>query len=121
MAKRGPKPGPVRVRGVIYKDVHECAAKLGVSTKTIYVALSQNRADSIGIGKGKHKNPVTPRKRPITLGGKTYPTLKAASEALKIPYWRLKKYSVRVRAQGKSLVADAWDGKTVSRVPATPG
>jgi len=69
--KGGPKPYPVRVRGVDFESVKACAAHFGISVHTIYAALNEGNADSIGLGKGRNKA--------ITIGGIDFPSMQDAS------------------------------------------
>lgn len=70
----------VVIRGVRYETVDEAAKKLKVSKAAVYSGLHRNRADRIGLGTGQ-KRPTNKggKPKPITIGGITFPTLRAAS------------------------------------------
>jgi hypothetical protein len=72
----------VKVRGVVYESVDECAAALGVCRGTVCAALSRGREDAIGTGRGRHSGDRTGRAKPITVGGVRYPSIAAASRGL---------------------------------------
>jgi hypothetical protein len=64
----------IKVRGVTYETVKECAAALNVSIHGVYGALERGALDSLGLGKTKP--------RQITLDGLTFRSISAASVAL---------------------------------------
>lgn len=45
----------VTVRGQTFDSVSECAEHFGVTTDTVYCAVSRRDPDSIGLGRGKAK------------------------------------------------------------------
>lgn len=71
---------PVVIRGVRYETVAEAAKKLKVSKAAIYSGLHRNRADRIGLGTGQKRFTNKGGKpKPITIGGMSFPNLRAAS------------------------------------------
>lgn len=75
---------PVTIRGTTYPSVRAAADALGVTPSTIYSALGRGREDTIGIGPGHRpvENRLGGNPKPITLGGVTYRSKRAASIAL---------------------------------------
>ena len=69
----------VEVRGVIYPSVKACAEALGVSTGSVYRALSSGKVKTLGIGKGNvstsHK--VLVKKKPLIVAGYPFPSIAA--------------------------------------------
>lgn len=82
--KRGPDPLPVKIRGQVFPTAKAAAAHFKVNISTVYHAIADGRADTIGLGRGNY--PKDRRKsasaREIKIGGKTYPSMAAASKAL---------------------------------------
>jgi len=75
----------IRVRGTVYKDAHEAAAALGVSLSRVYEAASRDALDNLGIGRGRHKNHIFPRSRPVRFGPLHFGSIRQAAETLRIP------------------------------------
>lgn len=74
----------VTVRGVTYPSQKAAAEALGVSRTTIGLARKHGTLDNVGRGPlQKGCEPV--RLYKIALGGVTYPSHKAAAEALGVP------------------------------------
>ena len=82
---------PVAIRGVTYPSQRLAAEALGVSTQTITQAVQRGTTDSVGLGpllkgcKGVYQ-------REVTLGGVTYPSHKAAAEALGVSQTHISSY-----------------------------
>jgi hypothetical protein len=75
----------ILVRGVIYASVDECAAALGVSRKTVYVAAHRGTLDGLGRGRGKRspgRSYGGRKKQKFVLGPHSWGSLSEASVAL---------------------------------------
>jgi hypothetical protein len=67
----------VTVRGKTYETVRECADHFGISTATVYCAVSRRDPDSIGLGRGRIKNNPGGGipKRPVTVAGRRFASI----------------------------------------------
>jgi hypothetical protein len=64
----------IKIRGVTYPSVRAAAEAQNVQPNAIYSALNRGNVDMIGMGRNV--------KKPITLGGISFPSLGVASVAL---------------------------------------
>lgn len=71
----GRKPSPICIRGVTFSSAKEAAETHGVHVSTIYASARKGTLDDLG-----RSNRVP--NRPTTIYGKTYPSRKAAADAL---------------------------------------
>lgn len=75
---------PVEVRGTVYPSAQSAASALNVSDKAVYQAIGRGTTHLLGLNANRsiphsaHKA----RSRPITLGGMSFPSQRAASRAL---------------------------------------
>lgn len=82
----------ISVRGEVFPSAHEVAERFGLKVNSVYWMVHRGKADSIGLGKGKHENHRSPKSRPVILGNRVYPSAKQAHQATGIPYKRLLRY-----------------------------
>ena len=75
-----PKPKPVMIRGVTYKNCKEAAQELLLSPKTIQKAIRRGTLDTVGLG--REARPWGPAAKPIRIQGVEYPSRKIAAEVL---------------------------------------
>lgn len=75
---------PVKIRGTLYPSVSDAAQAIGCSPMAIYTALSRGRLDTVGFGMGWRPREKCngAQGKQITLGGVTFPSMRAASLAL---------------------------------------
>lgn len=66
--RRGPKPYPVRIRGVEYPSARAAGEALGVSEATVRGMVCRGRADLIGIGAGNTPKLNDSKKKPFSIG-----------------------------------------------------
>lgn len=82
--KRGADPMPVKIRGQVFPSAAAAAAHFKVDETTVYHAIADGKADTIGLGRGNY--PKDRRRngsaREVAIGGKTYRCIADASEAL---------------------------------------
>lgn len=84
----------VEVRGQIFDTVKQCADHFGLSTDTIYCALSRGTPDNIGTGRKRPRAAgTTPfaRKDPFKIGRWSWLSMRQCSKELGIPYQRFKR------------------------------
>ena len=70
----------VKVRGVVYETVKECAEALNVSPKTVYSAIGHGNPDKIGTGHPRAYKPRSPRfdaSKPQRVAGVWFPSISA--------------------------------------------
>lgn len=91
----------VTVRGVTYGSAKEAAKALGVAKSTVYSALCRGNPDSLGLRRGTRppESRKSGRGKEITIGGITFPSISAASEALGFR----KKYLAVALVKGRSV------------------
>jgi hypothetical protein len=101
MAKFGPTPMPVMVRGQLFANAKECAAHFDVHVDSVYAAIRDGRADRIGLGKGAkpESNPNYGGGRPqsIRLLNTTFKSLADANNELG---WAPKRLERMIRGGG---------------------
>ncbi len=66
---------PVRIRGVTYRSITDAAKAQGVHERTVYFHLDAGTPDLIG-------KQMQTKRRPCTIEGVDYPSLRAAARAL---------------------------------------
>ena len=88
---------PVTIRGVTYPSQRLAAEALGVSTQTITNAVQRGRLGTVGLGP-LQKECEGVYQREVTLGGVTYPSHKAAAEALGVSQTHISSYLKVLRA-----------------------
>lgn len=105
MANKGPKPLPVRIRGVEYASAREAAKKFKVAVSTVYWMIGKGREDEIGKGRGC-KGRRAPG-IPFTVGPFTWPSRGKAEIALGLPRRYIER-SLRLNNQsGMTLILKA--------------
>lgn len=70
---------PITIRGITYKNAREAAAAVGVKRSTIYSAIYRNTLDTVGLGTGARTKWAGGTPKPISFGGKHFPSLRAMS------------------------------------------
>lgn len=71
----------VRIRDQVFASIAEAAAAFGLKRSSIRSALHAGGEDRIGLRHG----PGSTCRKPVTIDGKSYPSIAAASRALNIP------------------------------------
>lgn len=74
----GPEPMRVRIAGKDFEDVNAAAAHFGVQPGTVYSAICDGDPDRVA--RPAVYNPW--KSKPFTIGGLTFPSMRAASRAL---------------------------------------
>lgn len=74
----------VSVRGTVYRNAHEAAKALGVALITVYAAVTNGRADKIGLGRGSHskekfKKGIPGQSKPYEILGREFASMAEAS------------------------------------------
>lgn len=82
---------PVTIRGVTYPSQRLAAEALGVSKQTIAQAVQRGVTDNVGLGP-LQRGCEGVYQREVTLGGVTYPSHKAAAEALGVSQTHISSY-----------------------------
>lgn len=110
-------PVPVRIRGVVYPSVNAAAAAVGVKPSTISAQLlRKGHAESAGLGMAAPgRNSIPRNRKPVTIHGTSFPTIKAAADALGLSYTALHQRLRRpmTPAASDDLMARvmAWDAR----------
>lgn len=83
-AKRGPVACPVRVRGVVYPSIKECAKHFGYSETHIRTLLNQGRVDMLGLLKRGtvQRGKVNGKSIPLKIGPLVFESISEARVAL---------------------------------------
>ena len=83
-AKRGPVACPVKVRGVVYPSIKECAAHFGYSETHIRTLLNQGRVDMLGLlKKGTiQRGKANGKSIPVKIGPLVFESISEARVAL---------------------------------------
>ena len=85
--RTGPEK-PITIRGVTYPSRKAAAEALGVHTRTIYAAARVGALESVGL---QVDRPPRLSDMPVTIRGVTYPSRKAAAEALGVASQTIKR------------------------------
>lgn len=84
------------VRGVTYTCIGDIAKKFGLRYDSVRVMIARGRADKIGVGRGGRRD-SNGRAVKFTFCGVEYRSLKHASDALGIPYNRMRELNKKAR------------------------
>ena len=70
----------VCVRGTVYESVHDAANKLGVKMSTVYSAVALGKQETLGLGRGTHKNHKSVKSQPVRLGPYSFSSQREAAK-----------------------------------------
>lgn len=101
--KPGPKPYPVRIRGVDYPSAKEAAKALGIAESTMHDHLRQGQPDKAGAPRPPRDEWNNPRSVRITIGGIQYKSLKHAADSLGINYNKLRNLNTKARRKKDAM------------------
>lgn len=94
----------VKLQGITYETVEDAAKAYNLKPSTIRRILSEGREHKIRV---KYKGDKRGNPQPITIEGVTFPTQKAANDALGLPYNYLTQALVRNSKTSLERVAAA--------------
>lgn len=98
------EPCLVRIRGVDYASAREAGAALGVTAAAVWRALTENRADTVGLGP---RCPNPHLSRPYSIAGLSWPSMRAAEVALGLSDGMIGKTLRRNSRAGKERIMSA--------------
>lgn len=96
---------PVTIRGVAYPSQKAAAEALGVAKATVCAAAKRGTLDKVGLGLSQ-PGCEPAYTRPTTVAGVTYPSRKAAAEALGVTLSQLSGYMSVVEVLEAEAAAD---------------